>query len=162
MKGFDMSKINKAIAFINIKHCEQTRKDGTPYVWHPLKVALMVKEAGYSEDYQLAALFHDLLEDTDATEGEILELSNEKVLAAVKLLTKTSDNKKTYIDSILKNEIAKVVKSYDRIHNLQEAKTASPKFIAGYLSNTKEKYLGKFCSELDDAYYALYQLHSTI
>lgn len=94
----------------------------------------------------------DLLEDTDATEDEILIYSSESVLTAVKLLTKTNDNKKTYISDILKNDIAKVVKANDRIQNLQEAKSAAPKFISGYLRNTKEKYVGKFGPELDLAY----------
>ena len=154
-----MTKINEAISFINEKHKFQTRKDGSPYVWHPIKVALMVKEQGYNEDYQLAALFHDLLEDTDATEDEIRLLSSENVLAAVKLLTKTTENKKTYISDILKNDIAKIVKANDRIQNLQEAQSATPQFIRGYLKNTKENYVGRFGPELDLAYEKLKNLY---
>lgn len=144
-------KATVGIAYITAKHKGQHRKNGEPYAAHPIVVAGTLARKGYSENYVLAALFHDLLEDTDATETEILELSNKKVLDAVKLLTKTPENRKSYIEDILKNDIAKVVKNEDRIHNLRSLKDALPDFVGRYLKNTK-KYLGKFSKELDDEY----------
>lgn len=122
----------------------------------------MLKEQGYNEDYQMAGLFHDLLEDTDATDAEILALSNEDVLTAVRLLTKTGTNDKNYIDDILANDIAKAVKATDRIHNLTEAKSSSPEFMRRYLQNTKDHYLGKFGSDLDNAYYELLKTYQSL
>ena len=81
--------LEKAIEFIKQKHAGQKRKQGTPYYTHPLAVANLLKEKGFSIEYQIAGLFHDLLEDTDATLQEIIELSNEKVAEAVRLVTKT-------------------------------------------------------------------------
>ena len=108
------------------------------------------------QDYYLAGLFHDLLEDTDATEDEILELSNQKVLDAVKLVTKSSSvSKDEYIKRILENQIAKEVKAADRLDNLRDALDGKPEFIKRYLENTKKYYLGKFGEEVDQAYYAL-------
>ena len=46
---------------------------GDDYITHPIAVCEIVKAQGYDEDCQIAALFHDLLEDTDATEAEILD-----------------------------------------------------------------------------------------
>jgi len=105
----------------------------------------------YGDDYIITALFHDLLEDTDATEEEILQLSNSRVLKAVKLLTKTKNiSSKNYITGILSNGIAKAVKCEDRIHNLQCAlETDDPIFILRYLRNTEEYYVGKFDNRLD-------------
>ena len=48
----------------------------------------ILKKEGYDIEYQIVALFHDLLEDTDATEDEIRSIAGEEVLQAVKLLTK--------------------------------------------------------------------------
>ena len=63
--------LEKAIEFMKQKHGNQKRKQGTPYYTHPLAVAELLKQKGFSEEYQLAGLFHDLIEDTDATRDEI-------------------------------------------------------------------------------------------
>ena len=107
-----------------------------------LAVYEMVKKQGYDEDYQITALFHDLLEDTNATEDEILSLSNQNVLTAVKLLTKEKGyDMNNYIDGIKRNQIAFVVKNADRLHNLQSALVADMKFKRKYVLETVEWYL---------------------
>lgn len=139
-----------AITFMKAKHKGQKRKNGSEYFHHPLRVAEAVKELG--EEYELTALFHDLIEDTDTTEEEIMELSNETVLGAVKLLTKDDRSKEQYINDILSNPIAKAVKNADRIDNLTEALTGELSFVNRYLDDTQKYYLGRFSKELDDAY----------
>jgi (p)ppGpp synthase/HD superfamily hydrolase len=102
----------------------------------------MVKEQGYGEDYQITALFHDLLEDTDATESEILEYGGKEVLTAVKLLTKKQEYvMQEYIDGIKANPIAFVVKGADRLHNLQSALVAGVEFKRKYVLETVDWYL---------------------
>lgn len=142
--------LDKAIAFMKAKHKDQKRKNGSEYFLHPLRVAESVKELGV--EYELAALFHDLLEDTDATEEEIRELSNDAVLAAVKLVTKDDRSKDQYINDILSDPIAKAVKNADRIDNLTEALTGEKSFVSNYLDETRKYYLGRFSTELDEAY----------
>lgn len=143
--------LNKALAFAAKKHEGQTRKDGTRYIYHPIAVAEYLKNHGFGINYQIAGLFHDLLEDTDATEDEILALSNEDVLVAVKLLTKGEDMA-SYIEEILENPIAKEVKNADRIHNLTDALNGKVTFARGYEKNTRQWYLGRFSKELDEKY----------
>lgn len=146
-------RIDEARNFVKEKHKGQKRKNGDPYYTHPLTVQSRLETKGFNEEYQLAGLFHDLLEDTDATEEEIKNLSNESVLEAVKLLTKQPEySKEEYINNILKNPIAKAVKTEDRIHNLLDSLNAGEDFIKRYLTNTKDFYLGKFSEELDVAY----------
>ncbi len=135
-------KIKRALEFATLKHKGQKRIGGDDYISHPIAVYEMVKNKGYGEDFQITALFHDLLEDTNATENEILEYGNENVLTAVKLLTKQKGyDMKTYIDGIKNNPVAFVVKSADRLHNLRCALVAGVEFKRKYVLETVDWYL---------------------
>ena len=135
-------KIMRALEFASQKHKGQKRIGGNDYISHPVAVYEMVKKQGYGEDYQITALFHDLLEDTDATENEILNLANKNVLTAVKLLTKEKGyDMKNYINDIKNNPIAFVVKCADRLHNLQSALETSAEFKRKYILETVNWYL---------------------
>lgn len=134
--------LEKAIEFMKKKHGNQKRKQGTPYYTHPLAVAKLLKEKGFSIEYQIAGLFHDLIEDTDATYEEIVALSNADVAEAVRLVSKTKGYVMSeYVGNIKANEMARMVKLADRIHNLSESPNASHKFQAKYIKETKEWYV---------------------
>ena len=138
----DNKRIRSAIEFASEKHKGQKRIGGNDYITHPIAVWKMVKEQGYGEDYQITALFHDLLEDTDTTENEILEYSNQDVLTAVKLLTKEKGyDMKNYISGIKSNPIAFAVKKADRLHNLQSAIETGVDFKRKYILETVDWYL---------------------
>ena len=135
-------RVQCALDFATKKHKGQKRIGGDNYITHPIAVCEMVKNQGYGEDYQITALFHDLLEDTDATEKEILEHGNEQILTAVKLLTKKKGyNMAEYISAIKKNPIAFAVKSADRLHNLQCALITGTEFKRKYILETIDYYL---------------------
>lgn len=157
-----MIDINEALIFATRKHSKQKRKNGTPYIWHPIGVALMLKEAGFDEKYQTVGLFHDLLEDTDATEEEILFYGDESVLEAVILLTKEEGYiEEDYFGRILKNPIAKAVKNMDRIYNLRDSVNAGAEFVDKYLKETEKWFLGKFSPELDEEYYRIRKIQKS-
>ena len=127
-------RIKRAIEFATEKHKGQKRIGGDDYITHPIAVYEYVKSQGYDEDYQITALFHDLLEDTDATEDEILGYGSQNVLTAVKLLTKEKGfDMQKYIDGIKNNPIAFVVKNADRLHNLKCALVAGVEFKRKYV-----------------------------
>jgi (p)ppGpp synthase/HD superfamily hydrolase len=135
-------RVNRALEFATLKHKGQKRIGGNDYITHPIAVCEMVQKQGYGEDFQIAALFHDLLEDTDATENEILEYGNQDILVAVKLLTKEKGyNMQKYIEGIKKNPIAFAVKSADRLHNLQCALVTNVEFKRKYILETVDWYL---------------------
>mgnify|MGYP003466334374 CR=1 FL=1 len=135
-------KVSEALEFARLKHEGQKRIGGSDYITHPIAVCEMVKKQGYGEDYQLTALFHDLLEDTNATEDEILRFSNQDVLTAVKLLTKEKGyDMQKYIDKIKSNPIAFVVKGADRLHNLQCAIVTDVEFKRKYILEAVDWYL---------------------
>ena len=145
----------QALRFATEKHQGQTRRGGAPYITHPVAVAEMLKAQGYGEEYQIAGLFHDLLEDTDAKEQEIAEIGGERVLTAVKLLTKQKGyDMAEYISRIRGNEIAFAVKAADRLHNLRSAVCASEKFRRRYIVESREWYMD-FSEEIPRAVEAL-------
>ena len=141
----------RALSFATQKHKGQKRIGGNDYITHPIAVCEMVKNQGYGEDFQITALFHDLLEDTNATEGEILEFGNQNVLTAVKLLTKEKGyDMQKYIEGIKGNQIAFVVKGADRLHNLQCALVTNAEFKRKYILETVDWYLD-FSKEIKKA-----------
>lgn len=138
----DEQRYDEALKFATKKHEGQFRKGGEPYIIHPIAVANIVKQKGFGIDYQITGLFHDLLEDTDATEEEILHYGNEKILEAVKLLTKFDGYVMAdYVANIKKNEIAFQVKAADRLHNLQSAFVTNVDFKRKYILETVDWYM---------------------
>ena len=153
----DEERYEKALSFATQKHKGQYRVGGAEYITHPMAVAEIVREKGKNIDCQIAALFHDLLEDTDATENEILALSNENVLEAVKLLTKQKGyDMAEYVAGIRQNEIAFAVKAADRLHNLRCALVTDTEFKRKYIFETVDWYLN-FSPEIPKAVKALAQ-----
>ncbi len=144
-------KLEKALLFATQKHKGQFRRGGEEYITHPVAVFHMLKERGYDEEYLLAALFHDLLEDTDATEEDILRIAGMEVLEAVKLLTKKEGYvMEEYVNAIKENDIAFRVKAYDRLHNLLSAVVSTEEFRRKYIKESILWYWD-FCDEIPDA-----------
>ena len=67
----DMELVDAGFHYAEQKHDGQLRKDGSPYIIHPLAVAEIVAEMGLDTDSILAALLHDCIEATDASHEEI-------------------------------------------------------------------------------------------
>lgn len=126
----DFSKIWRATTYAFIKHGSLKRKSNNiPYIVHPIRVAMILRAAGYSdfknENLMLAALLHDLLEDTDLTYDELKQQFGEQVALIVKELSKPPDlNKKEWLESFgTASKDAKLIKLADRIDNLLDMKT---------------------------------------
>ena len=157
----DEERYKAALQFATEKHEGQYRKGGEPYVTHPIAVSEMLKEKGYGIDYQIAGLFHDLLEDTNATEAEIETIGGVKVLEAVKLLTKKKGYVMSeYVAGIKANPIAFAVKAADRLHNLKSAFVASKDFRRRYILESIDWYMD-FSPEIPKAVKALAESLST-
>ncbi len=135
-------RYRRALAFAAKKHDGQLRIGGQPYITHPVEVANIVRERGYGTDYQIAALFHDLLEDTDAKKDEIIYYGNEQILKAVELVTKEKGyDMASYISRIKQNDMAFAVKAADRLHNLRCAFCTDTEFKRKYIFETVDWYL---------------------
>ena len=138
----DSESLQCALRFAKEKHQGQKRIGGDDYITHPIAVSEIVKSQGFDEAYQITALFHDLLEDTNATEEEILKYGNHEILEAVTLLTKKKGYEMAeYISAIKRNPIAYAVKAADRLHNLQCAIITDEEFKRKYILETVDWYL---------------------
>ena len=136
-----LARYQAALEFATRKHAGQKRKGGEDYITHPVAVASIVQAQGFDLDHQIAALFHDLLEDTDATEQEIASLAGDNVLHAVKLVTKEKGYAMAdYISRIKAHPMAMAVKSADRLHNLICAKQTHETFRRKYVADTRTWY----------------------
>jgi (p)ppGpp synthase/HD superfamily hydrolase len=104
-------------------HQNQTRKGGAPYITHPERVAGILAGRGFDDLTVAAGWLHDVLEDTDTPESEILKI-NAELPAILKDVTENSllpwaERKKDFTDN-LRNASgrAKAVACADRIDNL--------------------------------------------
>jgi len=123
----DFQEYWKALTYAVLKYEPLKRKfSKIPYVVHPLRVAMILKAAGFNEfinsDLMIAALLHDLIEDTNITLEEIEKEFNAKVAMIVKELSKPEQaNKEEWLKNLksVSNE-AKIIKMADRIDNLMD------------------------------------------
>ena len=152
IKGFAVAKqLNQtliALALARHFHDGQYRKDGTPYICHPLKVCSTLISYGIDDDIILAAaLCHDVLEDCKESlpfggHELITEYGlDSEVLRIVGLLSKESglddDALYLYFDKIKKDPKALLVKLSDRLHNSSTLYTFSLAKMEKYIRETK-------------------------
>ena len=93
---FELDVIQKAFEFANEAHKGIRRRSGEPYILHPIAVAkIVVSNIGLGYKSIVAALLHDVVEDTDYTIDDLRTLFGEKVATLVEGLTKI----KTVLDN---------------------------------------------------------------
>ncbi|MFN3801672.1 RelA/SpoT family protein [Belliella pelovolcani] len=91
LKAGDAKIIKKAFNVSNDAHKEMRRKSGEPYIYHPLEVALVcVEEIGLGSTSIVAALLHDVVEDTEWELEDIEREFGHKVMQIIDGLTKIS------------------------------------------------------------------------
>ena len=124
-----MNLVLKATQFAALKHCDQRRKDGkTPYIIHPISVAMILSEIGSIEDLEIlsAALLHDTLEDTDTSAHELDKNFGSRVRIIVEELTDNdmltfSQRKQMQIDNApYLSKDATLVRIADKISNVSD------------------------------------------
>ena len=100
----EIDTVQKAFDFANEAHKGGRRRSGEPYIIHPIEVAkIVVNEIGLGCKSIVAALLHDVVEDTDYTVEDIRNLFGDKIATLVDGLTK--------IKTVLDNEDKSKVKS---------------------------------------------------
>ena len=90
--------IKKAYKKATELHKNQLRKDGTPYISHPVEVALILAKLGFDENVICGALLHDTIEDCGYTPKQMEEDFNETIFKLVDCVS-AIDNSKYVFDS---------------------------------------------------------------
>jgi guanosine-3',5'-bis(diphosphate) 3'-pyrophosphohydrolase len=136
MENTELKFILGALKFASEKHILLKRKDveGTPYIHHPIRVTELICRVGKIVDVTVlsAALLHDVIEDTDATEGDIIERFGAEVAGIVKEVTddKSLDKEKRKELQILHaphlSHNAKLIKLADKICNVKDIGSHPP------------------------------------
>ncbi len=127
----DFAKLRRAYEYAREKHIHQRRKDGSPYITHPLAVAQIVADVHLDSESIMAALLHDCIEDTDATHEEIARLFSPAVAELVEGVTKLTrvqyiskeeeqmENLRKMLVAMSKDIRVVLVKIADRLHNMR-------------------------------------------
>ena len=150
--GANLDLIRSAFHFAEEHHRGQNRKDGSPFITHPLAVAQIVAEMGLDQDAVLGALLHDCIEDTDASHEEIEKLFGATVAELVEGVTKLTranfstseqeqmENLRKMFMAMSKDIRVVLIKIADRLHNMRTMQYQTP-----------EKQIKK-CKETMDIY----------
>ncbi len=135
----DFQKLEKAYHYANGFHDGQLRKDGTPYVTHPLAVAKIMAELGMDMDSIIASILHDVIEDTEATYQDVAREFSVPVADLVEAVTKLSmmhytskeevqmENLRKMFMAMAKDIRVILIKICDRLHNMRTMEYQSPK-----------------------------------
>lgn len=135
---FDLQLIQKAYLLARSAHKDQRRVSGVPYILHPTSVACILVQMGMDTESVVAALLHDVVEDTDVELDEIKKKFGETVAEIVDGVTKLSkitysNREERQAENLRKMLIAMsndirviIVKLADRLHNLRTIDVMRP------------------------------------
>jgi GTP pyrophosphokinase len=173
LKDGDAKLIKKAFNLSVEAHKDMRRKSGEPYIYHPLAVAqICVEEIGLGTTAIVAALLHDVVEDTHISLAEIEKQFGSKIAKIIDGLTKISNITDTNSVSVQAENFRKVlltlaedvrvilIKIADRLHNMRTLadmprnKQLKIAYETSYLYAPLAHRLGLYTikSELEDLY----------
>jgi GTP diphosphokinase / guanosine-3',5'-bis(diphosphate) 3'-diphosphatase len=130
--------LNRAYVYAMKAHGSQIRASGDPYFSHPLEVAAILTELKLDDATIVAALLHDVIEDTSATNQEIEELFGSDIAGLVEGLTKIrrldlvtreaaqAENLRKLLVAVSKDIRVLLVKLADRLHNMRTLEHVAP------------------------------------
>ena len=129
--GDDRDMLLRAYDFAREAHRSQKRASGEPYFIHPCAVAEILVDLGLDAETIAAALLHDVIEDTSATEDTVRENFGEEVLSLVAGVTKLdkivfksqeeeeAENFRKIFIAMAKDIRVIIIKLADRLHNMR-------------------------------------------
>ena len=133
----DLEMVEKAFYFAANAHCNQRRRTGEPYIYHPIAVAtIAAQDIGLGRTSITCALLHDVVEDTEYTLEDISSMFGEKVSHIIDGLTKLdkvenaesiqAENFKKIIRTLSYDIRVVLVKLADRLHNMRTLGSMPP------------------------------------
>jgi guanosine-3',5'-bis(diphosphate) 3'-pyrophosphohydrolase len=132
----DVLQVLLACDFADAAHGGVLRKSGEPYILHPIAVSGILGHMRLDADSLMAALLHDVIEDTDIGEDEIARRFGQKVAELVDGVTKMTISKDKQINkaasfrkiltATLHDPRVIVIKLADRLHNMSTLEALAP------------------------------------
>ena len=135
----NFQQIRQAYEFARDLHGPQLRKDGSPFITHPLAVAQIVAEELHLDSESIeAALLHDTIEDTDATHEQLAKLFSPTVADLVEGVSKLTrvhytskeeeqmENLRKMLMAMSKDIRVILIKISDRLHNMRTMEYQTP------------------------------------
>ena len=143
VRGYNPSanfqQIRQAYEFARDLHGPQLRKDGSPFVTHPLAVAQIVAEELHLDSESIvAALLHDTIEDTEATHEQLAKLFSPTIADLVEGVSKLTrvhytskeeeqmENLRKMLMAMSKDIRVILIKISDRLHNMRTMEYQTP------------------------------------
>ncbi|MDC5246540.1 HD domain-containing protein [Acinetobacter baumannii] len=124
----EVEKVLAACDFGDLAHTGITRKSGEPYILHPIAVSCILANMRLDPETLMAALLHDVIEDTQYTKDDIIERFGQTVAELVDGVTKLSQSSdKEYnkaasfrkiLQATLQDPRVIIIKLADRYHNM--------------------------------------------
>ena len=168
--GDDISLIRKAWEFTVKHHAGQLRASGQPYIIHPLEVAEVLAEMKLDATAMAAGLLHDSVEDTPATNEEIVAEFGEQVAHIVEGVTKIdkiqfanredrqAENVRKMLLAMVSDVRVVLIKLADRLNNMRTLEHLKPDRQEAIARETLDIYaplahrlgMGKVRGELED------------
>ena len=136
--GMDLGRIRAAYDMARVAHSGQLRRDGSPYVTHCIAAADISVDIGLDEDSIIAALLHDVIEDTNLTHEDIARQFSPAVADIVEGVTKLTrvqytskedeqaENLRKMLMAMAKDIRVILIKIADRLHNMRTMAYQSP------------------------------------
>lgn len=127
----DLARCGEALVFAAVAHREQKRLTGEPYIIHSLRVASILADMELDPETLMAAILHDVLEDTEVLPESISETFGEGVLVLVDGVTKLgklpfksfedyqAENLRKMFLVMAKDIRVVLIKLADRLHNMR-------------------------------------------
>jgi GTP pyrophosphokinase/guanosine-3',5'-bis(diphosphate) 3'-pyrophosphohydrolase len=152
LKREEIDLVRSAYRFSEAAHHGQTRLSGEPYVTHPLAVASAMAEWRMDVQTVIAALLHDVMEDTAVSKAEIASAFGKPVAELVDGLSKLdkiefqsyqeaqAENFRKMLMAMARDLRVVLVKLADRLHNLQTMSAVRPEKRRRIAHETLEIY----------------------
>ena len=138
LKPKDVARLAEAYRFSEAAHAGQTRQSGDPYISHPLAVAEILADWHLDGQTLMAALLHDVTEDTKVTKDEISDTFGRPVADLVDGVSKLdkiefqsaadaqAENFRKMLLAMARDVRVILIKLADRLHNMRTLGAVSP------------------------------------
>ena len=150
--SMDIGRIRAAYEMAKMAHAGQKRRDGSPYVTHCVAAADISVDIGLDEDSIIAALLHDVIEDTNLRHEDIARQFGPAVADIVEGVTKLTrvqytskedeqaENLRKMLLAMAKDIRVVLIKIADRLHNMRTMAYQTPEKQKSKSLETMEIY----------------------